>query len=125
MEQETVDTLEKLIGKLDGAYKELSILSKKSPNDGVNKFKLNIINKIIAECNEFLGDEDVPVEDFDKFDIDDLPSNSDVIFILTQYAEALEKCRSDLITNIYGNWYYILSDKTEIPTAPPIKIKGN
>ena len=46
MKKQEIDTFEKLSGQLIGIYEEISLLSKKSPNDAVNKFKLKFINKI-------------------------------------------------------------------------------
>jgi hypothetical protein len=39
---EDVERLEKLIGQLQGIYAEIGALAKKSPNDAVNPFKLNL-----------------------------------------------------------------------------------
>ena len=36
-----VEKLEKTIGQLAATHREMSLLSKKSSNDGVNSFKLN------------------------------------------------------------------------------------
>ncbi len=46
-----VDKFEKLVGQVQGLYEEMSILSKKSPNDAVNKFKLKFINHQLGESN--------------------------------------------------------------------------
>ncbi|MEH2124811.1 hypothetical protein [Nostoc sp.] len=40
MKRKDVDEFEKLSGQLQGIYEEISVLSKKSPNNAVNKFKL-------------------------------------------------------------------------------------
>ncbi len=40
--KEDVDKLEKVIGQLNGLHAEVSQLAKKSPNDGVNAFKLKL-----------------------------------------------------------------------------------
>ncbi len=123
MKKETVDTLETLISKVEGAYKELSVLSKKSPNDAVNNFKLKIINNIISQCNEFLGKKNMPIDGFELFDEDDVPTNSDLIFVITQYSEALEQWRSDVISHGSLGWCYTLKDGTEIRTSMPAKLK--
>lgn len=47
MNRKDVDEFEKLSVQLQSIYDELSILSKESPNDAVNKFKLNFINKLL------------------------------------------------------------------------------
>jgi len=127
-----INQFEKIQGQLEGLLSEITILSKKSPNDGVNKFKLKFINQIISSGNDVLDIAYKPLESFEQFDEDDLPSNSDVTFILSQYLNCFEKLRAD---NIYreqkydGNkhiyeWYWVLGkDKPKIKTAPPKKLK--
>ncbi|SEE58230.1 hypothetical protein SAMN04487765_3237 [Tenacibaculum sp. MAR_2010_89] len=127
-----VHLFEKTQSQLEGLLTEVTILAKKSPNDGVNKFKLKFINEIIVNGNKVLGKTYKPLDSFEKFDEDDLPSNSDITFILSQYLNCFEKKRAD---NIYreqkydGNkyfyeWYWSIDkSKSKIKTAPPKKIK--
>jgi len=74
--------------QVDSLYDEFDKLSKKSPGDAVNKFKLKLINELIVKANEALG-ERRPFESFETFDEDELPTNSDVVVILSQYRRAL------------------------------------
>ena len=46
-DQSEIESLEKLIGQLQGLHSEISLLAKKSPNDAVNSFKLN--HKLVLE----------------------------------------------------------------------------
>jgi len=57
MNKAEVDRFEKLSGQLISVYEELSLLSKKNPNDAVNKFKLKFINKLLDQSNEFLSNK--------------------------------------------------------------------
>ncbi len=124
MKYEDVEKLEKTMGQLEGLHREISALGKKSPNDGINKFKLKFVNAALANANEILGDDYVPMEGFDQFDVDDLPTNSDVTFIVASYLEEIERMRADNIKADLGMWIYRLSDSEEkIRTAPPKKIK--
>jgi len=124
MKRSDVDDLEKLIGQLKSIHSEISALAKKSPNDAVNSFKIKFINAAISNCNQLLDKKYKPLDDFNIFDIDDVPSNSDVTFIISQYAEALEKFRADHITVFRGFWTYKLEDsKEEIRTSPPAKLQ--
>jgi len=84
MKRSDVDKFEKLVGLLQGSYDEISLLSKKSPSDAVNKFKLRFINAVTRDCNDFLGAKYKPFGDFSEFSEDDVPQNSDVAFILAQ-----------------------------------------
>ncbi|MGV3681341.1 MAG: hypothetical protein ACO1PM_16695 [Acidovorax sp.] len=99
-----VDKFEKLVGQLTGLYEEMSIFSKKSPNDAVNKFKLKFINSQIIESNLLLGDRYRPFDDFDVFSEDDIPQNSDVVLILSQYLQCMEKLRGDHVFYKNGSW---------------------
>jgi hypothetical protein len=119
-----VAKLEKIMGQLEGLHGEISALARKSPNDGLNKFKLKFVNSVVADANEFLGKKYKPLDGFDQFDSDDLPTNSDVTFILTSYLEEIERMRADNIKWDVDGWQYVLSDSREmIQTAPPRKIK--
>jgi hypothetical protein len=118
--KEQVDTFEKMYGQIDGLHQEIGALSKKSPSDAVNPFKLKMINKILLGANDILGSKYKPFDDFDQFEEDDVPTNSDVTMILSQYYECMEKMRSDNI-NQFGYWI-INGTKTDFKTAPPKRI---
>ncbi len=122
MKKSDIEKLEQLIGKIDGLYREIGSLVKKSAKDGVNKFKLKFINQVLLNTNTFLGKKSLPLDNFECFNEEELPSNSDVTFILTQYSEALELYRSDNIFVEYGNRYYKLKSGDPIRTAPPASI---
>jgi hypothetical protein len=124
MKRSDVDELEKLMGQLKSIHAEVSALAKKSPNDAVNSFKIKFINTSVSNCNKFLGETYKPFDDFDVFDIDDVPSNSDVTFIISQFLEALEKYRADNISYSVGRWYFMLEGADEkIQTAQPMKLQ--
>lgn len=106
MNRSNVDIFEKLSGQLLSIYEEISLLSKKSPNDAVNKFKLKFVNKLISQSNEYLAKKYKPFDDFDNFDEDDIPQNSDVVFILSQYLQCFEKQRADNVVIRNGAWYW-------------------
>ena len=133
MDRNSVDRFEKLSGQLISVYEEVSLLSKKKPNDAVNKFKLKFINKLLDESNEYLSDKYRPFEDFDRFDEDDIPQNSDFVFILSQYLQCFEKQRADNVVIRNGIWYWRVegspNDKVDndgmilIRTVKPKKLK--
>jgi hypothetical protein len=64
MKRDDIERLEKVTGKLDGLHREISLLAKKSSNDGLNPFKLKLVNGALASANEILGEEHQPVEGF-------------------------------------------------------------
>ena len=88
-----MERFEKINAQLEGVYDEITSLSKKSPNDGVNKFKLRLVNKILEDANLLLDDKHKPFDEFTVFDEETLPSNSDVAFILAQYLSWVESLR--------------------------------
>lgn len=121
--EKEIENLEKIIGQLNGLHSEISLLAKKSPNDALNKFKLGLINRVIDSANSVLGDKYSPFDDFEGFDTDDLPSNSDVALVLAQYIEEAERYRSDNVMAYGGSWFYILKGgKSEIRSGAPTKV---
>ena len=108
MKREDVDVFEKLSGQLISIYDEMTLLSKKNPNDGVNKFKLELLNVLLSKSNQFLEKEYIPFDDFSLFDVDSLPQNSDVVFILSQYIQCFEKKRSDNVVYKTGSWSWCI-----------------
>jgi hypothetical protein len=116
MNRKQLDVFEKLAGQLSALYDEISALSKKAPNDAINKFKLGFVNTLLSESNEFLGDRYKPFQAFTQFEVDDVPQNSDLVFILAQYLQCFEKFRADNVQSLAGNWYWTLvPDKGETP----------
>lgn len=73
----------------------------------------------------FWAPEHRPFEDFEKFNIDDVPSTSDVAMVVAQYIEEAERYRSD---NVVWNWdddawvYLINGEASDIRTGAPSKI---
>lgn len=133
MRRTDVDAFEKLVGQLIGLYDELSILSRKRPSDAVSEFKLRFINDIVSQANQFLGENYAPFAEFEVFDEDDVPQNSDVVFILSQYLQCFEKYRADNVKELFERWYWIVdpepgetpgSDgKIHLPTVKPGRLR--
>ncbi|MGR9402698.1 hypothetical protein ACU8M5_23525 [Rhizobium leguminosarum] len=118
-----IEKLEKLLGQLQGLHAEISALARKSPNDALNPFKLKLINKVLDAGNEVLGDDYRPFDDFEKFESDDVPSNSDVTVVLGQYMEEAERYRSDNVKSTAGSWFYVVNgDASDVRAGPPSKI---
>src|SRR5688572_22225097 len=94
MKAKEVDFFEKVRAQLQELHNEISVLSKSKPDNPINKFKLTFINDKLGEANCILKGEFKPFKDFTLFDVDELPTNSDVILILSQYLDCLEAFRS-------------------------------
>jgi hypothetical protein len=90
-----VEEFEKTETQLKGFYDEISLLSKKKPDDPVNKFKLKLINQVLASSNALLGEVYRPFPDFQLFEEDNLPTASDVVVMLAQYLGSMDRFRRD------------------------------
>ncbi len=125
METEDVDIFEKTHAQMEGLYEELSALSKKAPNDAVNKFKIKFINILLEQSGKLLGDTYKPFHDFVIFNIDELPTNSDATLIIGQFLNCMEKFRSDNITISSGVYVWVIDgNPSKIRTYSPKKLKG-
>lgn len=87
--QEAVNQYELLSPLLSGIYVELQELSKKKPDTPLNNFKVKSINRILEPIRELLKDESM-YPFLDILDIDDMPTNSDVMLILSQYIKSMK-----------------------------------
>lgn len=124
LNRDNISLFEKLLTQLEGLYNEVALLSKKKPDDAINLFKLKFINKVLLEVNVLLGEKYKPFQDFELFEEDTIPTNSDVVMILSQYLNCMEEMRSENITGAFGYWYWIIDGKeSNIQTAHPKKIR--
>ncbi len=77
---------------------------------------------MIEETNKILGSCNRPFEDFSCFDEDLLPTNSDVVIILSKYLNCLEKLRSNNIVRAVNSWFWLVDGKkSTIITSRPKK----
>jgi hypothetical protein len=125
-----IDDFKKILNQLEGLHEEISTLSKKSYTDPLNLFKLKMSNQVIKRANNLLGENYKPFDDFEQFEEEDLPSNSDVTLVLSQYINCMESLREENISSkieytlsgsvakIYWSW-----KGTTIETYPPKNIK--
>ncbi len=130
MNSVNIDEFKKILNQLEGLHEEISSLSKKSYTDALNVFKLKLVNQVLIRTNELLGKEYKPFSDFSVFNEDDLPTNSDVTLVLSQYINCMESLREENISSkieytssgsiakIYWSW-----KGTKIETYPPKNIK--
>ncbi|RKE80589.1 hypothetical protein [Chryseobacterium sp. AG363] len=133
MTEKEIDSFEKVQIQLEGMYEEISILSKKSQTEALSLFKLKFINHILNDSNSVLGVRYKPFNDFEIFDENNIPTNSDAVMILAQYLNCFEKMRVDNITSIKTfdgnksvyNWYWVQKNGIvgNIKTTEPKKIK--
>ncbi|RKE80590.1 hypothetical protein [Chryseobacterium sp. AG363] len=88
--QHQIDEYSLLNPLFDSLLREIKELSKKKPDEKLNVFKGNTINKVLARVKDLLINETTD-EFLEIIDIDTLPSNSDVVFIMVQFETALKK----------------------------------
>lgn len=113
-----IATFEKHERQIQVYHREISVLSKKRENDAVNKFKLALINSTLRELNAIIG---TPLEGFEFFDENLLPTNSDVALVLAQYVSAVYAFRvSSTERNANGSWYWVINGKMAVETENPV-----
>ena len=86
---ETVHEFVRLMGQVMAFYEEISVLSKKSPDGAMNKFKLKFINAVLTKATALLGDKYRPFAEFEMFSEDEMPTTSDVGVMLSQYLNSM------------------------------------
>ena len=119
MNQKSIEDFEKLYVQIVGVKAELDLLSKKAPNDSVNKFKLSFVNQLLESANKLLQSEYLPFSTFTLFDVETMPSNSDAVFILNQYIKCLNRLKLDNTKQNMGQWLWQLEDGSQIKTSRP------
>ena len=123
MKAKDVDFFEKVRAQLHQLQTEVSALSKSKPDNPINKFKLTFINEKLVEANTILTGEFKPFNDFALFNFDELPTNSDVVMILSQYLDCLEAWRCAHIEYTDFKWLWETADSHQIETEPPTRYR--
>jgi hypothetical protein len=119
-----IELFEKVYGQLQIIHAEISALSKKSPNDAINEFKLTFVNQVLAQSNKLLKGDMKPLDGFNEFNLDVVPTNSDVVFVVAQYIECLDKLKSDNVKReSFGSWQWVVEedDETRRTSAPAVR----
>lgn len=75
---------------LKSQRKEFDLLSKKKPDDHLNKIKIKMVNRVLEPLNEILKHESSH-KFLDILEEDDMPTNSDVVLIISQYETAISE----------------------------------
>lgn len=84
------------------AYMEMRELTKKAPKETLSPIKIKMLNRILEKIRNFLSKE--PAIDFlDLIDGDSLPSTSDTLLLMSQYAGAIENYYKKHYTGIGDN----------------------
>src|SRR5262245_49540118 len=89
----TIADFERLRVQMKTFHTEFNVLSKKSPDGPVNKFKLRFLNDTFKKVNAILGDQFRPFPEFEVFNEDDLPTASDTVMMLAHYLDSMTNFR--------------------------------
>jgi hypothetical protein len=74
---------------------QVAELSKKKPDDQLNLIKIKMINRVLKPLKEELFVNEPSVSFLDELDETDMPSNSDALFIMSQYKTAAKEFVKD------------------------------
>ena len=85
---------------LKAMYEDFKAFSKKKPDGAVGKNKILVTNRLLQQCRTVLESEP-SLELLDLLDEDNVPQNSDVILMLSQYVAAMEQ---------FKGTYYVYHD---------------
>ena len=97
---EGMDQLRDVIAGLDALQAEVAAAVKRKAGEPVSAFQLKLVNGVLAKANTILGSKR-PVDDFDKFELDDVPIASDVSMVVSLYVEAIESIRCEHIQRFH------------------------
>jgi hypothetical protein len=78
---------------LTAMYSEFKELAKKKPDAPVSKQKIKVVNRLLESCRSVLENEESLVF-LDLLDEDDVPQQSDLTLMLSQYVAAMEAFRN-------------------------------
>lgn len=88
--RDKADKHDALVPLLKAMHREFQDLSKKKHDAAVNKGKIGIFNRLLKEILTILEEE--PQRQFlDLLEEDDIPQNSDVVLVLSQYCAAMDQ----------------------------------
>lgn len=81
-----------LMPLLEAMFSEFKELSKKKPDGVLNKRKVQVVNRLLKDILTILEDEPTRIY-LDQFDEDELPQNSDIVLMLSQFQAAMKAFR--------------------------------
>lgn len=75
---------------VEGLYDEMKDFAKKSANETLNAFKIKSLNRVLTPVKDILKNQPTAIF-LDILEESSLPTNSDVVIILSQYLSAMKK----------------------------------
>jgi hypothetical protein len=117
--KDEIDKFIKLVMQIEKILSEFDSLSKKKPDNALNKFKLELVNTVLRSANQIINKENKPFPNFDEFGEEEIPTNSDVVMILSQYVACLDKFRREnTIKNEDREWVWVIKGRVSRLPAP-------
>lgn len=117
--KDEIDKFIKLVVQIEKILSEFDSLSKKKPDNALNKFKLELVNTVLRSANQIINKENKPFPDFEEFGEEEIPTNSDVVMILSQYVVCLDKFRHENTkANDDDDWVWVIKGKLSRVNAP-------
>ncbi|AFZ25117.1 hypothetical protein Cylst_2945 [Cylindrospermum stagnale PCC 7417] len=91
--REKADIHEFTMPLLEAMKIEFKELSKKKPDAVLSKSKVKVVNRLLESCRQVLCLE-ASLDYLDILNEDDVPQNSDVVLLLSQYVAAMRQFKS-------------------------------
>jgi len=108
--EKNIEDYHLLVNMLLAQRREFYLLSKKKADGQLNPMKIKMVNRVLESLNKLFERE--PSHNFlDKISEDEIPTNSDVVLIISQYETAIEEFekkyhRKDEHKSSYSNNVY-------------------
>ena len=91
--EQNIEEYNLLVDMLHSQRIEFDLLSRKKTDGQLNPMKIKMINRVLEPLNELFKHED-SYKFLDTLNEEDMPTNSDVVLIISQYETAIIKFKS-------------------------------
>lgn len=122
--EQNITDYQLLIKMLQALKSEFDILSSKKADVELNKVKIKMTNRVLEPLKELLKNES-SYKFLDLLDEVDLPTNSDVVLIISQYIKAIDEFKDTYyIRDEYQSTYLNKVYRWMTKEYPPNYYKG-
>jgi len=111
MDTNQANEFDKLENQLFGLNNEICKISNKKPNDEINQFKVKILNDLLTEINQLFENANIQITKFPLFIDEELPTYSDINFVLSQFLEKMDYFRFQNTIDQFGIVYWNFENK--------------